>query len=178
MNFIAAHPGQIAVLASQQMSLALAAVLIACVIGIPLGILAHRFRSIELPTMLVTGLLYLIPSLVLFAFLIPVFGLGRTPAIIALVLYSLLVIVRNTVAGLRSVPAAIEEAALGIGMSSLQRLRLVELPHALPVILGGVRIATVMNIGRPTPDGEALMTPTPTLPDSPILPAQMAACVW
>ncbi|MBM3525606.1 MAG: ABC transporter permease [Alphaproteobacteria bacterium] len=147
MKFIAANPGQITLLAGQQLTLALVAVLIACLIGIPLGILARRFRPIELPTMLVAGLLYLIPSLVLFAFLIPVFGLGRTPAIIALVLYSLLVIVRNTVAGLRAVPAAIEEAARGIGMSALQRLWLVELPHALPVILGGVRIATVMNIG-------------------------------
>jgi len=125
----------------------LVAVLIACVIGIPLGVLTHRFKSMELPTMMIAGLLYLIPSLVLFAFLIPIFGLGRTPAIIALVLYSLLVIVRNTVAGLRSVPLEIEDAARGIGMSSLQRLWLVELPHALPVILGGVRIATVMNIG-------------------------------
>ncbi|MBL8702945.1 MAG: ABC transporter permease [Alphaproteobacteria bacterium] len=147
MKFIAANPGQIALLAGQQLYLALVAVLIACLIGIPLGILARRFRPIELPTMLVAGLLYLIPSLVLFAFLIPFFGLGRTPAIIALVLYSLLVIVRNTVAGLRAVPAAIEEAARGIGMSALQRLWLVELPIALPVILGGVRIATVMNIG-------------------------------
>ncbi len=147
MNFIAAHPDQIAVLAGQQLYLALVAVLIACVIGIPLGILARRFRMIELPTMLIAGLLYLIPSLVLFAFLIPIVGLGRTPAIIALVLYSLLVIVRNTVAGLRSVPTAIEEAARGIGMSASQRLRLVDLPHALPVILGGVRIATVTNIG-------------------------------
>lgn len=147
MKFIVANPSQIALLAGQQLYLALVAVLIACLIGIPLGILARRFRPIELPTMLIAGLLYLIPSLVLFAFLIPFFGLGRTPAIIALVLYSLLVIVRNTVAGLRAVPAAIEEAARGIGMSTLQRLRFVELPYALPVILGGVRIATVMNIG-------------------------------
>lgn len=147
MTFILANPGQIALLAGQQLYLAVVAVLIACLIGIPLGILARRFRPIELPTMLIAGLLYLIPSLVLFAFLIPFFGLGRTPAIIALVLYSLLVIVRNTVAGLRAVPAAIEEAARGIGMSTLQRLRFVEFPYALPVILGGVRIATVMNIG-------------------------------
>jgi osmoprotectant transport system permease protein len=138
MTFMAAHPGEIVLLAGQQIYLALVAVLIACAIGIPLGILTHRFRPMELPTMLIAGLLYLIPSLVLFAFLIP---------LIALVLYSLLVIVRNTVAGLRSVPQEIEDAARGIGMSSLQRLRLVELPHALPVILGGVRIATVMNIG-------------------------------
>ena len=73
--------------------------------------------------------------------------MGRTPAIIALVLYSLLVIIRNTVAGIEDVPTDIREAALGVGMSSWQRLSLVELPLAFPVILGGVRIATVMNIG-------------------------------
>jgi osmoprotectant transport system permease protein len=116
-------------------------------IAIPLGILVNRVRALELPVMLATGLMYLIPSLALFAFLIPFTGLGTKTAIAAQVVYSLLVIVRNTAAGLRAVPDAVQEAATGTGLTAIQRLWLVEFPTALPVILGGVRVAAVMGVG-------------------------------
>lgn len=147
MKYILANPGHILQLALEQLVLALASVLIACAIAIPLGVLVTRFKRLETPAMMTAGLLYITPSLALFAFLIPFVGLGSKPAIIALVLYSLLVILRNTVTGIEEVPAAIREVAVGVGMSPWQRLGLVELPLAFPVILGGVRIATVMNIG-------------------------------
>ena len=150
MNYLLSNPETVAGLAGQHLVLVLVAVALAVAIGIPLGFLAHRFRVLETPILTLTGLMYLIPSLALFAFLIPILGLGAPPAVVALVLYSLLVIVRNTVAGLRSVPPHNIDAAIGMGMSPLQRVWLVELPLGLPIIVGGVRIAIVMCVGIAT----------------------------
>ena len=97
--------------------------------------------------MTAAGLLYITPSLALFAALIPITGLGKTTAIAAQVVYSLLVITRNTVTGLRSVPAPEQEAARGLGLSGLQRFWMVEIPSALPIIVGGIRVAAVMGVG-------------------------------
>ena len=96
---------------------------------------------------LIAGLLYLVPSLALFAFLIPLLGLGTQTAVAGLSVYSLLVIMRNVAIGLGGVPEPLREAADGIGMTSRQRFRLVEIPLALPMMLAGLRIATVMTIG-------------------------------
>jgi osmoprotectant transport system permease protein len=120
------------------------------VIGIPLGILVTRLRWLEGPVIGTTGVLYTLPSLALFAILIPYTGLGRTTVIVALILYSLLAIVRNTVAGIDDVPPATIDAARGMGMNGMQRLTMVELPLALPVILAGVRLATVAAVGIAT----------------------------
>lgn len=150
MTYLLSNPETIARLAGQHLMLVLIAVALSVAIGIPLGFLAHRFRILETPILTLTGLLYLIPSLALFAFLIPLLGLGARPAIVALVLYSLLVIVRNTVAGLRSVSPEYIEAATGMGLSRLQQVWQVELPLGLPIIVGGVRIAIVMCVGITT----------------------------
>lgn len=150
MNYLLAHGGSVAWLAAEHLFLVIVSVMIASAVGVPLGIVIHRLRSLEAPTLTVVGLLYLIPSLALFAFLIPIFGLGKPSAIIALVLYSLLVIVRNTAAGLKAVTPTTIETAIGVGMSSSQRLWLVELPLALAVLVGGVRVATVMGVGIAT----------------------------
>jgi len=96
------------------------------------------------------GVLYTVPSLALFAMLIPFTGLGARPAIVALILYSLLAIIRNTVAGIDAVDPRLLDAARGMGMTGRQRLMLVELPLGLPVILAGVRVATVSAIGIAT----------------------------
>jgi osmoprotectant transport system permease protein len=126
------------------------AVLLAILIGIPLGILVTRIRWLEGPVIRTAGILYTIPSLALFALLIPITGLGPRPAIVALVLYALLAIIRNTIAGIDSVDPQTLDAARGMGMTSAQQLLFVQLPLGLPVILAGVRIATVATIGIAT----------------------------
>lgn len=123
------------------------AILIAVVIGVPVGIVISKVRWLAIPVLNITGVLYTVPSLAFFAILIPYTGIGRPTAIYALAVYSLLAIVRNTAAGMDEVPAATVDAARGMGMSSWQILRMVQLPLALPYILTGVRIATVAAIG-------------------------------
>jgi len=95
----------------------------------------------------IAGVLYTIPSLAIFAILIPISGLGATTAITALTLYSLLVIIRNTATAIDSVDPAMEDAARGVGMTGAQRLFFVELPLGVPIILAGVRVAVVSAVG-------------------------------
>lgn len=122
---------------------------IALVIALPLGILAHRYRRFYGPLTVVTGFLYTIPSFSFFAIMIFVFGfsIGVTPAIVALVSYSLLILIRNVVTGLDSVPPGTVDAARGMGLTDRQILFRVQLPLALPVIVAGMRIAVVTVIG-------------------------------
>lgn len=122
---------------------------IALVIAVPLGILCARYRALYTPVTLITGFFYTIPSFAMFTLLIFIvgFSVGKTPAIIALVLYSLLVMVRNVVTGLDSVPPETKDAAKGMGLTDRQILFGVELPLALPVIVAGMRIAMVTVIG-------------------------------
>jgi osmoprotectant transport system permease protein len=134
----------------QHVELTVIAVVIGFAISFPIGIYAFRHRSFYPPVSWAAGLLYTIPSLALFALLIPFTGLSTTTAEIGLVSYTLLILIRNVVAGLRSVPADVKEAALGMGFSSRQLLWRVELPLAAPVILAGLRIATVTTIGLVT----------------------------
>lgn len=119
-------------------------------IAFPIGVYAYRHHSVYAPITLVTGLLYTIPSLAAFALLIPFTGLSLLTVLIPLVSYTLLILIRNTVAGFNSVPADSKEAALGMGFSRRELLWRVEVPLATPVILTGVRIATVTIIGLVT----------------------------
>jgi len=123
------------------------AVLIGFVASFALALLARRFRRTYGPIIAVTGTLYAVPSLALFVLLIPFTGLTLVTGIIALVLYTLLILVRNIVVGLDGVPPDVVEAANGMGYSPGQRFRRVELPIATPVIIAGLRIATVTTIG-------------------------------
>ncbi|HEX2181646.1 MAG TPA: ABC transporter permease [Rubrobacteraceae bacterium] len=134
------------------MYLSFVSVAIALAISLPVGVLAARYRKIYPPVTFVTGILYSIPSLALFSILISVPGIviGPTPVIIALVAYSLLILIRNVVAGIDSVPAETIDAARGMGLTNRQILFGVELPLALPVIVAGIRIATVTIIGIAT----------------------------
>ena len=133
----------------QHVFLCLISLAIALVISLPLGILAARYRWLYPPLTAITGFFYTIPSFSMFALMIFVVGLsvGRTPAVIALVLYSLLVLIRNVVTGLDSVPPETKDAARGMGLTDRQILWKVELPLALPVIVAGMRIAFVTVIG-------------------------------
>jgi osmoprotectant transport system permease protein len=127
--------------------LTLWAVGLGLLIALPLGVAASRWPRIYGPALAVTGVLFTIPSLAAFAFLIPYTGLSRTTALIPLTSYTLLILLRNVVAGLSAVPAEIRDAADGMGFSPLRRLLRVELPLALPTIIAGIRIATVTIIG-------------------------------
>ena len=122
-------------------------VLIAVIVGLALGILAHRSPQLRSPILSLVSTFLTIPSLALFAILIPIVGIGATPAIVALTLYALLPIVRNTVSGLFSVDRAVVESAKGMGMSATMRLWKIELPNAWPVMLAGVRVATLLTVG-------------------------------
>ena len=126
---------------------------IAILIGIPLGILITRKTQLRQPILGIANVLQTIPSLALFGLLIPVpiiGGIGVVPAIVALTLYSLLPIIRNTYTGITSVDPAIREAGRGMGMTDKQLLFQVEIPLAMGVILAGVRVATVIAIGIAT----------------------------
>ncbi|ESJ26442.1 MULTISPECIES: ABC transporter permease [Cupriavidus] len=142
-------------LTGEHLALVGAAVGLAILIGVPLGILATRWRWLATPMMTLATVVLTIPSIALFGLMIPVFArfghaLGYLPAVTAVFLYSLLPILRNTYVALAGIDSGIQEAGRGIGMTTWQRMRLVDLPLAVPVILGGVRTAVVMNIGVAT----------------------------
>ncbi len=123
---------------------------IAVVIGVSLGVLVYRRKRLADAALAITSTFLTIPSLALFGLLIPlplIGGLGYKPAVVALVMYALLPILRNTVTGLRSVDPAIAESAQGMGMSARERLFRIELPLAWPVIIAGVRVSTMLLMG-------------------------------
>ncbi len=126
---------------------------IATLVGIPLGILITRQKNLRQPILGIANIMQTVPSLALFGLLIPVpiiGGIGANPAIFALILYSLLPIIRNTYTGITGVDSAIIEAGRGMGMTDRELLLQVEIPLALSVILAGVRVATVIAIGIAT----------------------------
>lgn len=137
-------------LATWHLVLTGSAELLACLVAIPLGIVASRRPRLATLALGGAGVLQTIPSIALLAFMLPLFGIGAKPAIAALFLYGLLPILRNTVTGLRGIDHRIIEVGLGLGMTPAQLLRQVELPLATPVMLAGVRTSTVINIGTAT----------------------------
>jgi osmoprotectant transport system permease protein len=144
------HLDEIQTQGVEHLKLTFFAVGVGLLISFPLGVWAHRYKRFYLPITVVTGILYTIPSLALFALLTPFTGLSFTTAEIGLVSYTLLILIRNIVTGLAGVPADVREAATGMGYSAGQLLWKVELPLALPVIIAGIRIATVTTIGLVT----------------------------
>ncbi|HEX8403104.1 MAG TPA: ABC transporter permease subunit, partial [Duganella sp.] len=138
-------------LTRQHLTLVLFAVAMACAIGIPLGVMAAVFPRLRQLVLGLTGVLQTVPSLALLALLIPLLGrIGTVPAMVALVVYALLPIVRNTCTGLLQVSQGLRMAALALGLRPSQRMVLVELPLALPVILAGVKTAAVLSVGTAT----------------------------
>lgn len=125
----------------------LVSLLIATVIGVTLGVLTYRRKVIAQALLAVTSTMLTIPSFALFGLLIPILGLGYTPTVVALVNYSILAILRNTITGLQGVDPAITESAKGMGMSNWQQLVRVELPLAWPVIITGIRVSGLLILG-------------------------------
>lgn len=134
----------------EHIQLTVIAIVVGLVISIPVAIYAQRHKRVLPPVVGFTGILYAIPSLALFAFLQAYTGLSYWTAEIGLVSYTLLILIRNIVAGLNAVPEDVKEAAVGMGYPPTQLLWRVELPLALPIIIAGIRIATVTIIGLVT----------------------------
>jgi osmoprotectant transport system permease protein len=149
-SWVVDHLDDIQAATIEHLQLTFLAVAIGFAISFPLAVFAHRHRAVYGPITWVTGILYTIPSLALFAFLVPFTGLSTLTAEIGLVGYTLLILIRNTVAGLDGVPSDVKQAAEGMGYTKNQILRKVELPLAVPVIVAGLRIATVTTIGLVT----------------------------
>ncbi|GAA0611627.1 ABC transporter permease/substrate-binding protein [Virgibacillus siamensis] len=134
----------------EHLQISLISLIIAILIAVPLGLVLTRYKHVAEPIIGLSAIMQTIPSLAVLAFLIPFFGIGTTPAIIALTLYGLLPILRNTYTGINEVNPALKEAATGMGMNSWRRLTKVELPIALPVIMAGIRTSMVLIVGTTT----------------------------
>ncbi len=149
-DWVTSHGDDIYAATRQHVELTAIAVGIGLLLSFPLALVARRWRWLQSPILSVTGILYTIPSLALFAMLVPWTGLSRTTSEIGLVSYTLLILVRNILVGLDGVPPDVRESAVGMGFSPGRQLLRIELPLAVPVILAGVRIATVTTIGLVT----------------------------
>lgn len=149
-NFIASNFSSVLTKTLEHISLSFSAVILACVIGIPVGFLIVNHAKTSKIVLGVANVIQTIPSLAMFAFAMPLFGIGREPAIFALFLYALLPIIKNTLIGIKNVDPSIIKAATGMGMTKRQIMFKVEVPLAISVIMGGVRIAAVTCIGVTT----------------------------
>ncbi|MBA5850284.1 ABC transporter permease subunit [Clostridium sp. cel8] len=149
-NFVINRSDQIFKLFMQHIELTVLSVIIAILIGVPLGILIERNKKISSFVIGIANVIQAIPSLALLGFLIPIIGIGSKPAIVMVILYSLLPIIKNTYTGLAGINPNIIEAAEGMGMTESQILKIVKLPLALPVIMAGVRISAVTAVGLMT----------------------------
>jgi osmoprotectant transport system permease protein len=134
----------------QHAQITILSVLLGLVLALPLSILARRVGRLETAILGAATLVYTIPSLALFPLLVPFTGISETTVVIGLALYSLTILVRNTLAGLRAVPDEVRESAVGMGYGSSRMLFKVELPLALPVIMAGLRVATVSTVALTT----------------------------
>lgn len=150
LEFIISHKEEILDQTSQHLFLTLVSMAIATIVGVAIGVIITRIEKASSITLGFVGAIQTIPSLALLGFLLPIFGIGTTPAIIALFLYALLPIVRNTYTGIKGIDPAVKEASKGMGMTKFQLLYLVEFPLAFPIILAGIRTSTVINVGVAT----------------------------
>ena len=150
MSYLVGHLDRIGVLLGEHVVIVALSLGAALVIALPLGIVAARNARAGGAILAVTGAVYTIPSLALLALLVAALGLGRLTAVVALVAYAQMILIRGTVAGLRGVDPALIDAARGLGLTPRQTLLRVEFPAALPVVLGGVRVATVSLVALAT----------------------------
>src|SRR5215218_3335111 len=130
----------------EHVEIAVVALVLGAILAFPIGLIAYRWRFTYGPLLALTQILYTVPSLALFVLLINAVGLGQQPVIIGLTIYSLVILVRNLVEGLRAVPPDVSDAATAMGYRQTRRLFAVELPIALPAIVAGLRLACVSNI--------------------------------
>ncbi len=150
INFIISRRMEILTLIGEHIGLTLISVVLAILVGVPLGILITRKEKLATPILGIANVVQAIPSLALLGFLIPVLGIGSKPAVIMVFLYSLLPILKNTYTGIKNINSDMKEAAKAMGMTRREMLVMVELPLALPVIMAGVRISAVTAVGLMT----------------------------
>lgn len=149
-DYVSSHIPELLAAGREHVLLTVASVLLAVLVAFPLAVLVRRYRVLMGPVLTISGVLYTIPSLALISLLWPVFGLSPLTVVLALAVYALLVVLRNTVVGLDEVDPAVVDAARGMGMASGGVLWRVEVPLAMPTIIAGVRIATVSTVGLVT----------------------------
>ncbi len=146
MKWLGSHWEDVLIALGEHVTIALTALVIATAVSLPIGIWAAKNDRVYRVALAVSGFLYTIPTLAFLALLIPVVGLGKTNAIICMVAFSLMILIRNVATGVREVPEEVTDAARGMGMHPAELLLRVELPLALPVIVAGLRIAAVTVI--------------------------------
>jgi len=149
-DYVSLHSAEMIIRTLQHLQLALFSILIAILIGVPLGILVTYIKSLKKPVLGFANVMQAVPSIALLGFLVPFLGIGERPAVFMVVVYSLLPIVKNTATGLSSINADTIEAAKGIGMTNFQILSKIKLPLSLPVIMAGIRISAVTSVGLVT----------------------------
>lgn len=149
-RYYSTRAGDLADALVQHLGIVVASVLLGLVAAVPLALLARRYRRLEAGILGGTTAIYTIPSLALFSLLVPLTGLGVNTVVIGLALYSLTILVRNLLEGLRAVPADVRESALGMGYAPRRLLWRVEVPLALPAIMAGLRVATVSAVALTT----------------------------
>src|SRR5215510_14346758 len=151
--FWSSHRAEVAGLLAQHVLLVAVSTAVAVAIGVPLGIFAARRPRLSAPIIGLANVVQTVPSLAMFGFLLPVpliGGVGARAAIVVLILYGLLPIIRTTITGITGIDPSIREAGVAMGMTSRELLRLVELPLAMPSIAGGIRVAAVVAVGSAT----------------------------
>ncbi len=184
-NYFKNNMGYIISLLFEHLKLTMISVLIAIFIGVPIGILINRYTKLEKSVLGGVNIIQAIPSLALLGFFIPFLGIGMKPAIVVVILYSLLPIIKNTYIGLKNINPQTLEAARGIGMTKMQVLTKIRIPLALPVIMGGVRIAAVTAVGLMTIAayigagglGDLVYAGIATVNNSQILAGAIPACI-
>jgi len=150
MDYLLSNLDEVLTLLLQHLRMTGITLVVAIAIAVPISILVTRIRWLNVPVLGSLGILYTIPSLALIIFLVPLFGLNATSVIVAMVLYTQVILVRNLTAGLDGINPAVLEAARGMGMSIWQRWWQVQVPLVLPVFVAGVRIAAVVSIAIAT----------------------------
>ena len=150
IRFMVAHADDIFSALVQHMKITGIAVAFAILIGVPVGLSISKKQNIAGFVLGVANIMQTIPSLALFGLIIPIMGIGFKPSVFVLLLYALMPIIKNTYIGITTVDPAVIEAGRGMGMTRMQILRMIEVPLSLPMIMGGIRISTVINIGTAT----------------------------
>ncbi|GAA6821209.1 ABC transporter permease [Helicobacter pylori] len=150
MDFLAKNGSQLVSKTIEHFYISIIALLIAIVVAVPIGIFLSKLKRTSNIVLTIAGVLQTIPTLAVLAIMIPIFGVGKTPAIVALFIYVLLPILNNTVLGVQNIDKNLKEAGTSMGMTRFQLMKDVELPLALPLILGGIRLSSVYVISWAT----------------------------
>ncbi|ALB28881.1 ABC transporter permease [Companilactobacillus heilongjiangensis] len=150
ITFLNQHGSELIIKTWEQIYISAFAIILGIIVAVPLGIILTRYDKTAKYVMSISGMLQTIPSLALLALMIPIFGIGKVPAIVALFIYSLLPILRNTYIGMKKVNKNLLDAARGLGMTTMQSIFKVEIPMSMPIIMSGIRLSTVYVISWST----------------------------